>query len=89
MFYAGKGQKQKNTQCLLQWLTTRNIALEKGTDNINDGLPLYLGHVLGIWHNKHPWRRFFIDGHDVPVETEMVCLIKTKKIPAIRREELF
>lgn len=71
------------------WLTTRNIALEKGTDNINDGLPLYLGHVLGIWHHKHPWRRFFIDGHDVPAETEMVCLIKTKKIPAIRREELF
>lgn len=65
-------QTKKHSVFVTMRLTTRKIALEKGTDDINDGLPLYLGHVLGIWHNKHPWRRFFIDGHDVPAETEMV-----------------
>lgn len=33
-------------------------------------LEFYLGHVLRVGDDKHPWWRFLIDGHDVPAETD-------------------
>lgn len=33
-------------------------------------LHVYLGHVLRIRDNKHPWWRFLVDGHDIPAETD-------------------
>lgn len=26
----------------------------------------YLGHVMGIRHNKHSWGWFLVNGHDIP-----------------------
>lgn len=31
-------------------------------------MPFYLSHVLRIGHDEHPWRRFLIDGHDIPAQ---------------------